>query len=610
MSSYIFDIETDDLLNDLTTIHCIVAKNIETGEVIRGNSQTPYGVESIMHVLEDADLLVGHNIVRFDVKAIQKLYPNWKPRGIIRDTQVCAQLMWPVDVLKPRDMARAARGKFPKQLMGRQSLEAWGHRIGEYKGKKVSFEQWSQELEDYCVQDVEVTLVLWQRICAMNYSPFAIELEHEVAEILFEQEQNGVPFDDEKAQKLYASFVQIRLDIEKELETLFDPWLAADGKPVTPKRDNKKKGIVAGCPYQKLKLVTFNPGSRDHIANRLMAVRGWKPTEYTDDGRVKVDEAIISKLPYPETKKLSRYLLVQKRIGQLAEGKEALIKHSKNGKIHGRVIGNGTVTGRGTHSKPNLGQVPKVKKGKDGVLYGEAGGWGYEFRSLFYAPPGWKMVGADASGLELRMLGHYMARWDGGAYAKEVVEGDVHTLHMNILANVVVVSRDNGKTWTYAYLYGAGDPKLGLILKKGPKTGAASRAMFLNKLPALKYLLDAVKSKHRSQKFVVGFDKRILHTRSEHAALNTLLQGAGAIACKVWLTILHRALKARGFVNGKDYMQVLWIHDEVQILARPEIADEIGTIAVEAVRETGRRLGLKVPLDGEYKVGENWALTH
>jgi DNA polymerase I-like protein with 3'-5' exonuclease and polymerase domains len=208
------------------------------------------------------------------------------------------------------------------------------------------------------------------------------------------------------------------------------------------------------------------------------------------------------------------------------------------------------------------------------------------------------------------MLGHYVARYDNGEYANVVVNGDVHSITVSAIGAICVIVRDTAKTWIYAWLYGAGDEKLGKILRKGVKAGSLSRKLFLDKIPALGKLVAAVKAKHRAVKHLIGLDKRILHTRSEHAALNTLLQGGGAITCKVWLTVLHRKLRERGWRNGADYMQILWVHDEVQILARPEIADEVGKIAVEAVREAGRQLGLRCPLDGEYKVGQTWAQTH
>jgi DNA polymerase I-like protein with 3'-5' exonuclease and polymerase domains len=219
------------------------------------------------------------------------------------------------------------------------------------------------------------------------------------------------------------------------------------------------------------------------------------------------------------------------------------------------------------------------------------------------------MVGIDASGLEMRMLGSRMARWDGGAYANEVVNGDVHNVAMQALG---LTDRDMTKTWEYAWLYGAGDKKLGTILKaKNPASaGRTSRAVFLHKIPALGHLINAVKHRHNTRKYIVALDGRHVQTRSEHSALNSLLQSDGSIVVKFWMVALDRALKARGWRQGIDYAQVLYVHDELQFICRPGIAQELGEIAVETIRKVGIDLGLRVPLDGEAKVGRTWAQTH
>jgi DNA polymerase-1 len=605
---YYFDLESDNLLDKLTVIHCIVLKDLDTGE---RHSFGPSNIATGARMVMEAAFIAGHNILKFDIPALKKIFPWFLNTGEVFDTLNIARLIWPADVLRPKDV----RLKIPGQLVGRHSLEAWGHRLGEYKSKKVDFSVFTEEMLMYCEQDVEVGCVLLKMIQNKNYSPMAIWLEHAVQLIIKEQEDFGAPFDEHEAALLYGELSQVRLDSERECQGLFGPWLAKSGKVTIPKRSNKKRGIFAGCEYQNIKEVVFNPGSRQHIANRLMAVRGWKPVTFTASGDPEVNETILAKMPYPEAKILTRYLTVQKRIGMLAEGKEALLKAVVDGRIHGEMITNGAVTGRGTHKHPNLGQIPKVKSkkidGKTFILKGEAGGWGWEFRSLFRVPKhlahAWKFVGADASGLELRMLGHFMFRWDGGAYAKEVIEGDVHTITMLALG---ITDRDMAKTWMYAWLYGAGDEKLGKILKKGKAAGAASRKAVMNKLPALSMLVEAVRKKHRTVQQLMGLDKRILHTRSEHAALNTLLQSAGALVCKLWLVLLHRNLLRRGFRSGLDFQQVLWIHDEVQILARTEVADEIGQIAKASVKEAGEVFGLKIALDGEYKTGNSWSETH
>lgn len=609
MARYVFDIEADGLLDTISKVHSLVLKDIDTGEAISCHSQaTENSIEYGIVALEAADLLIGHNIISYDIPALMKIHPWMKLRQdcILRDTLVMAKLIFPMDRLM--EMDRKTR-QFPGRLTGRQSLEAWGWRIGE---RKMEFEgpwdKWTPEMQTYCEQDVETNHKLYSMLAAKGYSEQAIQLEHDVQEIIFRLEQAGAPFSEEKGRKLYATLAQTRMEREKELVGLFPPWYRP-GAEFTPKRDNKRLGYVAGAPAQKIELTEFNPGSRDHIADRLMKKYGWKPRVFTGKGKPQIDEVVISKLEYPEAKKLLAYLLVQKRIGQLAEGDKALLKHVKDGRIHGEINPLGTATRRGSHHNPNLGQIPKVKKKAKEILYGEAGEWGFEFRDCFTAPIGWRMIGCDESGLEMRMLAHYMAQWDGGEYAKEVLAGDIHSVTMQALG---IDDRDMSKIFLYAYLYGAGDVKLGKILKaKNAKVaGAAARAKFQGKLSALGKLVAAVKHRHHTKGYLVTLDGGLLYTRSEHSALNTLLQGAGAIVCKVWLVLTDRALREAGYQWGKDQQLVLWVHDEQQFLSRPAIADDVARIARECARRAGEVLNLRVPLDGTSSVGGSWSETH
>lgn len=613
MARYVFDIETDGLLPELTKLHSLVLKDIDTGCVISCASSDEHGhskIETGLALLSMADLIVGHSIIEFDLPAIKKVYPEWTTSAQVRDTVVMTRLFWPSDLMKAVDHVKK---RVPGKLIGKHKLEAWGYRLMEYKSDfRGPWHTWTTEMQEYCEQDVEVTHKLWNLVVSKKYSEQAIQLEHDVQEIIARQVQAGVPFDVAAASSLYGDLVQLRMELTKELRQVFPPWEVRT--PFTPKANNKKRGYVKGQPTEKVKVIEFKPASNDHVADRLITLRGWKPALYGKDGKPTVDEAVLSSLDFPEIPLLLRYTMVKKRIGQLAEGKKALLKSVEpDGRIHGGVVANGTVTGRMAHFDPNLGQIPKIKKVKaKGILKGEEGDFGWEFRSLFYAPPGWKMVGCDESGLELRMLGHYLARWDAGAYAKAVVEGDVHSLTMEALG---IPDRDQAKTFMYAWLYGAGNVKVGKILKAKGETqqarvGKAAREKFLVKLPALRYLTDACRAKHRQQKFVKGLDGRLIYTRSDHSAVNSLLQSAGSIVCKVWIVTLHRKLRERGFEWDRDFQHVLTVHDEVQILAREEIADEIGKIAAEAAREAGEALGLRVPTAGESKVGDRWSDTH
>ncbi|RVM00647.1 DNA polymerase [Sinorhizobium meliloti] len=646
----------------MTTIHSLVVKDVNTGEVGSFADQPGYPpIKAGLDWLMEADFIAGHNIVDFDIPAIQKLHPWFQPKAIVRDTIVMSRLMW-ADMKDAdfRQEKRKGKGRWIDQkLFGRHSLESWGQRLGVWKGdygkereaegKKLGLKgqdltrfvwgTWSKSMQDYCVQDVEVTEQVWQKVNSKGFSEESIQLEHCVRRIISRQERYGFAFDERMAVELLGTLSQAKADAERELLQTFKPWYRnlgrkeptvdrrvaqkhlkpigierykKDGRPKLDKDGNTipvypKAEFTTDAPYTEIKLVPFNPGSRLDIADRLKRLFGWKPLEFTSDGHPKVDEEILSSLPYPEAQLLTKYLMIQKRLGQLADGKEAWLKHVKNGRIHGQVNTNGAVTGRMTHSKPNMAQVPS-----GGAPYG------HECRTLFVASPGKKLVGCDADALELRDLAGYMARYDGGAYIATVLEGkkelgtDMHTMNAKALG----CDRDTAKTWFYAFIYGSGDFNLGCILGvKGTKqqitnAGKLSRAKFLKALPALNKLVSAVKAKCKTQGWIKGLDGRVLTVRSEHSALNTLLQSAGAIQMKRALVILDNQLQEMGLIPGVHYEFVGNIHDEWQIEVDEDKATLVGKTAANAIRLAGEYYQFRCPLAGNYDVGNNWNETH
>lgn len=602
MARYCFDIEADGLLPEVSKVHCIVLKDIDSDLVI---SLGPTELDKGLLLLSKADMLIGHNIIKYDLPALRKLYPGFQTFATLRDTLVEAKVIWPKEIVFERDRRAPKERRVPSRLMGSQSLAAWGYRLGERKGEfDGPWDVWTPEMQSYCEQDVVTTQALFQLIERQGYAPRALTLENDVQEVIFEQEQYGICFDVDAGRKLYATLVQLRLTLERECQKIFAPWFQP-GKLFTPKRDNKKLGYIAGAEMQHIKLVEFNPGSRDHITDRLTKLRGWKPEEFTDGGKAKMDEAVLVALPFPEAQALARFWTVQKRISQLAEGDKALLKKVKeDGRIYGEVNTCGAVTRRASHHNPNLAQVPKVKVGPDKKpLVGEAGDFGFEFRSCFHAPAGMVMVGVDASSLELRMLAHYLAKWDGGEYAKQVLEGDPHEYTRS---KARLVSRDVAKTYIYALLYGAGNAKLGKTSGRGAAAGKRSRSLLLSGMPALSRLIELCKAKHFATKTLKGLDGGILHTRADYAALNTLLQAAGAIVCKDWLVRTNKAAKA----TGLDCHQMLFVHDELQFAVRSQHAEQLIQIAKRCIRETGESFNLRISLDAEGKIGNNWAECH
>lgn len=616
MTTLVFDIETNGLIPELDRLHCLCIKDVDTGETWShtNSSEAYFRIEEGLHGLMQADVLIGHNILKFDIPAIQKVYPWFKLKDgvVLHDTLIMARLIYPE--ISNNDFGLAAAGKLPKKLIGRYSLEAFGYRIGEYKGDyKGGWETWSPEMQSYCEQDIEVTTELYRRLMERkekhSYSDYCIELEHRVAEIIFRQEQNGFGFDTEKAGQLYQELLVKRIDLEKQLTTMFPPWTVKT--PFIPKVNNKTRGYVKGELTYKEKVIEFNPSSRMHIAKVLKDKHGWVPQQFTQKGEPKVDDDVLAELPYPEAKLLSEYFLIQKRLGQLAEGGEGLMKRERGGRIHGEVITNGAVTGRMTHRKPNMAQVPANRS-----PYGE------QFRALFVPRTGWKLVGCDADALELRCLAHYMGAYDGGEYTEVVLRGDkskgtdMHSVNCRAIGFDPKTHRDMAKTWFYAFIYGAGDHKLGTILgvtggdDAVRKAGAKSRRKFLKSLSALGTLTEKVATKVKATGGLKGIDGRRLACRSTHSALNTLLQAAGAIAMKVALTILDDDLKAAGLVPGRDYEFVANVHDEWQIEAREEVAELVGKTAAQSIYKAGEKLGFKCPLAGNYEVGNNWKETH
>lgn len=617
MSILTFDIESDDLLDDLTKIHCLVTKDYETGEVKRYNEQSSdRSVGRGLDALASAEFIVGHNIIGFDVPAIQKLYPDWKAPKVF-DTLVATRLIW--SDIKDQDFRSST---FPKQLVGSHKLEAWGYRIGLKKGdfgESTDWKEWSMEMEDYCEQDVFVTHQLYKRILAENYSQEALDLEHSFAELIAMQERHGFCFDKEKAVELYTTLSKRRRELERELQEVFPPtevemktpryWYAlvscddeyrAPTKTALTKKMKdagfKPKDWVANKGPMKIKEIPFNPGSRQEIEKRLVAKYSWKPKDFTPSGQAKINDEVLVSLPYEECKPLAEYFMIQKRIGQVAEGESAWLKLEKKGRIHGYVNTNGAVTGRCTHNSPNVAQVPAVR-----AAYGK------ECRSCFKATDGWSLVGWDASGLELRCLAHYLALYDSGAYATVLLDGDIHTHNQKAAG---LKTRDQAKTFIYGWLYGAGDAKIGQIVGKGARVGKQLRTKFMAANPAIKKLSEAVKKTYNNRGYFYGLDGRKLHLRSEHSALNTLLQSAGALVMKKSHCIHWELIQEAGYVWGEDVAKVNDVHDEAQWEVRPEIAEHVGKLAIQAIKKAGEHFSFRCPLDGEYKIGKNWAETH
>lgn len=578
------DIETNGLLNNVTHFWCAWIYDGVTKE-FKGYTNLSKYVDALEYYGGKQYNLVFHNGIKYDIPALKKLIGrdfSFDPTHLVLDTLVIGRLVW--SNIQDTDLGLVKSGRLPKALYGSHSLKAYGYRLGELKGtygeQEEAWDRFSDEMYTYCKQDVNVTRLLYEKFLAKGYPLTAIELEHNIAWVMAKQERNGFVFDKDSAIKLYGELSNVRDEIYNTLTDTFKPWQVFKGYKVY-KRDNATKGIKAGVEYPIYETKHFNPNSRGDIAKVLMD-RGWKPTEYTPSGAVKVDESTLeSAKDIPETDLILKYLLINKRIAQLAEGANAWLKEMVEDddglvRIHGGVNPNGAVTGRATHSNPNVAQVPAARSP-----------YGKECRSLFCVPKGWYEAGIDACGLELRCFGHFLYPFDGGEYCHTILNGDIHTANQKAAG---LPTRDAAKKFIYMYLYGASDAKLGELTPEGAVGGKALKNKFLKSMPAIKNLRETIESALVSESkwndgvnhirwrkrthpenpnldcthSIIGLDKRIVYVRSPHSALNTILQSAGALICKAWVVETVRLLNEEcHFKHGwnGDYALMAWVHN-------------------------------------------------
>ena len=563
----ILDIETH---STHTKIWCVVTRNIETNEVIVWKEAS--GLQSY---LEQCDSIIGHNIIAFDRPVLQKTWNISMKTNQLYDTLVSARLLDPSREAGHRLENYGVMLGFPKTDYKAEWEKHQGIEL-----EKNSIRHWDEPVLDlmipYCIQDTLVTQKLYEyletQFKQQKFDKRSIELEHKVQEIIYKQTENGFKLDEREAIFLLARLKGKLSYIENELQSVFPAK--------TIERVSEKTGKKL-----KTKIEPFNSGSRKQIGERLIE-KGWKPKVFTETGQPKVDETTLKETDIPEAKLMGEYLMLQKRISQIDSWLEAV---GKDGRVHGRIITNGAVTGRMTHSSPNMAQVPN-----SGSEYGE------DCRALWTVEKGYKLVGIDASGLELRMLAHYMKDDD---YTNEVVSGDVHTANQ-IAAGLE--NRNQAKTFIYAFLYGAGASKIGTITGGGAKEGQVLIDRFLSNTPKLKELKETVLGIYQKSGSLPSLDGRRLQVRSEHSALNTLLQGAGAVVMKQAVVLLDEKLKSAEI----DYKFVANVHDEWQIEVEASRAEEVGKLGVESIAEAGQVLSMRCPLTGEYKVGNNWKETH
>jgi DNA polymerase-1 len=583
----VFDIEADGL--EPTKIYCIVAQDVDTGDVFTfDNTQ----LEAGYLFLKSATKLIGHNIIGYDLPALKKVEGIDLSDKKIVDTLVLSRLFKPT-------------------REGGHGLESWGYRLGYNKGSygqsDGAWDAYCEEMLEYCKRDVILNTKVYNELRkeSRGFTGQSVRLEHDVARIVEQQRANGFQFDMRKAMLLVALFEEKLATVEAEVHETFKPRVTVQilspqytktNRLAKTAKDQDDKGVrltddewlemeLNGKPIRRETEIPFNLGSRKQIGEYLVEA-GWKPKNYTPTGQPIVDEGTLSKVKdIPEAQMIAKYLMLQKRLAQVNSWIKAV---EPDGRIRGYVNPNGAVTGRMTHSHPNTAQVPSTNSP-----------YGAECRACWTVKSGNKLVGIDASGLELRMLAHYMNDED---YTNEILNGDIHTTNQKLAG---LESRNQAKTFIYALLYGAGDAKLGSVAKRGKAVGKQLRRQFLDSLPSFKQLIQRVQRESKKG-FLKGLDGRKLFVRSEHAALNTLLQGAGAIVMKEALVILEHNL----WLKRIDAKIVANVHDEWQIECRPSVAEKVGELGVQAIIQAGKNLNLNCPLDGDYNIGDGWHETH
>jgi DNA polymerase I len=598
---YVFDLETNGLYDEVTTIHCLVLHDLNRDQTFT------YGPDSIAAGLEHlatADVLIGQNILFFDIPVIRKLYPFYTfAAARIIDTLITTRLIWPKEKLY--DMDTEQYTQVPPKLRGSASLKAWGYRLSDYKISFKDFKEYSEEMLAYCIQDVNVTTQLFRHTQKQTCSEAALKLEHDFALAIEKQIRSGFPFDVDACLDLVDDLRTKQATLEASLKELFPPKKIET--VFVPKVNNAGRGYVKGQPFTKVMHEEFNPGSRQQIVDRLQTKYGWVPEKSTEKGNPSIDDDVLSALPYPEAKPLAEYMLIKKRLGQIADGNNAWLKlvNDETGCMHGDVVTNGCITGRCAHRNPNMGQVP--------AGYSE---YGKECRGLFHAPDGWTLIGVDAKALELRCLAGYLAYWDGGEYARVVTDEsiDIHTYNQEMFG---VATRDIAKRLLYGLLYGCGALKAGTIIDPNEKDelvlrelGSTAINSFMQGIPALKALKDRIAHNIAKREYLIGLDGRPLFCRSDFKGLNVLLQSSGALIMKQVVIELHNKMYDLGYIYGHDWQQNAMIHDEVQVSCPPAMVDTLTSVALEAFPASQQFFDFQCSIHGDAHVGYSWDQTH
>ena len=579
-----FDIETDGL--DAKVIHVLVAKQVgvEGNYVIRSPKAFAKFAEGVTE-------WIAHNGIGFDIPVIENLWGYKIPLSKTTDTLVLSRL-------------------FEPQRKGGHSLKVWGERLGDFKDEFSDWSAYSEEMKEYCKQDVHVTELLYNHLMqeGSKFSKKSIRLEHAVHMIMCQQQVNGFEINRELAQEIYTVCLKETNRIETEIKEFMVP-IAVPVKEVVLKY--KKDGSIFATQllegqnvqgdYTKIMWEEFNLGSPTQINKRLDRL-GWRPTVKTKSGNsYKICPENLATIPSTAPQAvlgLKAWKVLETR-WKLAQ--EWLEKSQDDGRVHGTVITTGAVTHRAAHRGPNMANIPSVPHGKTGILWKMEGMYAAECRQAFQVPEGKRLVGTDAAGIQLRVLAHYM---NDPIYTEQVIDGDIHTFNMNALGRYCK-DRPTAKTFIYAFLLGAGVGKIAEILGCSPAQANKSMQNFYEALPTLKTLKSEA-SRAAGMGWMKGLDGRILKIGSEHLALSVYLQGGETVLMRVANVFWQNQARKEGI----NFKQCAWVHDEWQTEVDADQAERLGEIQVQSIIDAGTHFNLNCPMDGEAKIGRNWLETH
>ena len=562
----IWDIETDAL--NATVIHLLVAKFVDQeGYYIFRDAEN---FRAFYEHNDDTEW-IGHNSIAFDSVVLSRLWGITIPLGKQSDTLVMSRLWEPT--------------------LDGHSLQAWGDRFCEAKIPFKEFSVYSEEMKVYCKRDVKITERVYKHLNRMLtcFSMESIRLEHATQYIISEQIRNGFLLDKEVASDIYTGALTGANRIEEAVIKFFPP--------IVTERYSEKTG-------KRLKddVESFNLGSPNQIVKRLDEL-GWKPTVQTKTGKSwkicqenldTIPDTLPDGTPMPQCiKDLKKWKILETR---WKTAKDWLDRMDGDGRVHGQVIIPGTVTHRATHQNPNMANIPSITTER-----GLSGLFAYECREAWTVPRGFKLVGTDASGIQLRVLAHYM---NDPTYTKTLLEGDIHTFNKNALGEYCK-DRPTAKTFIYAWLLGAGQAKVAQILNCTVRQAGDAMDNFLRSIPALKELKrKAAMAAQRG--YLVSLDGRRIKIESEHKALSVYLQGGETIIMRMANFLWYNQAKK----DKIKFKQTVWVHDEWQTETEEGRAEDLGRLQVQSIRDTGDYFNLNCPLDGEYKIGNNWAETH